>query len=80
MTGDYCDALWPDEQEVLPLRVVAEVSGLSESELMQLIDCGALVSFAEASGQRPKAECVHLTPANRSQGHASRLEPPPLRG
>ena len=52
MTGDYCDALWPDEQEVLPLRVVAEVSGLSESELMQLIDCGALVSFAEASGQR----------------------------
>ena len=52
MTGEYCDALWPDEREAVPLRAVAEVTGLSEGELLQLIDCGALAPFAGASGQR----------------------------
>ncbi len=51
MTVEYCDALWPDERQVIPLRSVAEVSGLSEGELLQLIDCGALGPFSEASGQ-----------------------------
>ena len=51
MTGEYCDALWPDEREAVPLRAVAEATGLSEGELLQLIDCGALAP-SEASGQR----------------------------
>jgi chaperone modulatory protein CbpM len=52
MTGEYSDALWPDERQNLPLRALAELSGLSEDELMQLIDCGALAPFAEGSEQR----------------------------
>jgi chaperone modulatory protein CbpM len=52
VTGDYPDALWPDERQNLPLRALAELSGLSEDELVHLIDCGALAPFAEASGQR----------------------------
>lgn len=51
MTVEYCDALWPDERQTIPLRSVAEVSGLSEGELLQLIDCGALAPFSETSGQ-----------------------------
>ena len=52
MTVEYGDAVWPDERLTLSLRSVAEVSGLSEGELLQLIDCGALAPFSEASGQR----------------------------
>ena len=52
MTGEYSDALWPDERQNLPLRALAELSGLSEDDLVQLIDCGALAPFAEGSGQR----------------------------
>lgn len=44
MTGEYSDALWPDERQRVPLRALAEVSGLSEAELLQLVDCGALES------------------------------------
>ena len=52
MTGEYCDALWPDERQSMPLRALAELSGLSEDELKQLVDCGALGPSAERSGQR----------------------------
>lgn len=51
MTGEYSDALWPDERQMMPLRALAEISGLSEDELRQLIDCGALAPFPEGSGQ-----------------------------
>ena len=50
MTGEYSDALWPDERQTMPLRALAELSGLSEDELRQLVDCGAL-TFSEGSGQ-----------------------------
>jgi chaperone modulatory protein CbpM len=52
VTGEFCDALWPDERVNMPLRTLAEFSGLSEGELMQLIDCGALAPLVEGSGQR----------------------------
>lgn len=52
MIGEYCDALWPDERQSLPLRALAELSGLSEGELLHLVDCGALSSSAEITGQR----------------------------
>jgi chaperone modulatory protein CbpM len=51
VTGEYSEALWPDERETLPLRALAELSGLSEDELLELIDCGALAPFSEGSGQ-----------------------------
>jgi len=52
VTGEYCDALWPDERQSMPLRALAELSGLSEDELKQLVDCGALGPSAEGSEQR----------------------------
>ncbi|MGH8800640.1 MAG: chaperone modulator CbpM [Casimicrobiaceae bacterium] len=52
MVGDYYDALWPDDGQRMPLGALAELSGLSESELLELVDCGALSPFAEAAGQR----------------------------
>ncbi|MGH8713085.1 MAG: chaperone modulator CbpM [Casimicrobiaceae bacterium] len=52
MIRDYCDALWPDEGQRMPLEALAELSGLSESELLQLVDCGALSPFADTAGQR----------------------------
>lgn len=50
--GEYCEALWPDERQRMPLRALAERSGLSEGELLELVDCGALSSFAEGAGRR----------------------------
>ncbi|HKW80143.1 MAG TPA: chaperone modulator CbpM [Casimicrobiaceae bacterium] len=52
MIGEYSDALWPDERQSLPLRMLAELSGLSEAELVQLVDCGAITASVEAAGQR----------------------------
>jgi chaperone modulatory protein CbpM len=52
VTGEYCDALWPDERQRMPLRGLAEISGLTEDELLQLFDCGALAPFPESSGQQ----------------------------
>ena len=52
MAGEYSDALWPDERQSLPLRMLAELSGLSEAELVQLVDCGALTASVEVAGQR----------------------------
>ena len=51
MTGEYPDAQWPDERQRMPLRALAEISGLTEDELLQLVDCGALAPFPESSGQ-----------------------------
>lgn len=49
MTGEYCDAVWPDERQTMPLHVLAELSGLSEVEVSQLVDCGALAPFGEGA-------------------------------
>jgi chaperone modulatory protein CbpM len=51
VTGEYFDALWPDERQNMPLRALAELSGLSEGELQQLIECGALAPLSEGSGE-----------------------------
>jgi chaperone modulatory protein CbpM len=51
VTGEYFDALWPDERQSMPMRALAELSGLSEGELQQLIDCGALAPFSGGSGE-----------------------------
>ena len=50
MTGDICDALWPEEHRRVPLRELAEVSGLSEAELVELVEYGALAPADSAGG------------------------------
>ncbi|MEP6997468.1 MAG: chaperone modulator CbpM [Betaproteobacteria bacterium] len=52
MTGEYYDALWPDEQQTMPLQALAERSGLSEDEVLQLSEWGALAALAGGSGQQ----------------------------
>ena len=42
MQIEYSEALWIDERPVVPLEELAERSGLSESQLRELVDYGAL--------------------------------------
>ena len=42
MTSDFCDALWPSEDPPLALRELAELSGLSETDVVELVEYGAL--------------------------------------
>lgn len=51
MTSEHPDALWPDEQRHLPLADLADLAGLSEAEVLELVDCGALAPAAAAAGQ-----------------------------
>ena len=51
MTTDSCDALWPDPHRPVPLRELADVSGLSEAEVVELVEYGALAPADAPSGQ-----------------------------
>jgi len=51
MTNDEFEAVWPDDERRLRLRDLAELSGLSEAEVSELVDYGALTPADEASGQ-----------------------------
>ena len=51
MTSDFCDALWPDEHRRIPLPELAELAGLSEAEVVELVEYGALAP-AEATGEQ----------------------------
>jgi chaperone modulatory protein CbpM len=59
MKVELTEVLWLDEQEQLSLTELAGLSGLSEAELRELVDCGAIIPLdpgAEALGFR--ADCV----------------------
>ncbi|MHB8535078.1 MAG: chaperone modulator CbpM [Sulfuricaulis sp.] len=59
MKVELTEVLWLDEQEPLSLAELAGLSGLSEAELRELVDCGAIVPVdpdAEPPGFR--ANCV----------------------
>ena len=43
MKIELADALWVDEHQEISLAELAQSSGLSEAELQELVDCGALV-------------------------------------
>jgi len=51
MTSDCTDALWPDEQRRLRLADFADLAGLTEAEVLELVDCGALTPAEGAPGQ-----------------------------
>jgi chaperone modulatory protein CbpM len=51
MTNDEFEAVWPDDERRLRLRDLAELSGLSEAEVSELVEYGALTPADEASGQ-----------------------------
>jgi len=51
MTSECTDAVWPDEQRRLQLADLADLAGLSEAEVLELVDCGALTPAEGAPGQ-----------------------------
>ena len=51
MTSHHADALWSDEHHALPLRDLADLSGLTEAELLELVDYGALSPADPTAGQ-----------------------------
>ena len=51
MTSELGEALWPDDEHRLPLRELAELSGLSEAEVLELVEYGALTPADDTAGQ-----------------------------
>ena len=52
-------ALWPEEQAALSFGELIELSGLSEMELRELIDCGLIEPVADTLAQESfRAECL----------------------
>ena len=49
MGSEHSNAFWPDES--MPLRELAELAGLSEDEVRELVDYGALTPTDETTGQ-----------------------------
>ena len=52
MADDPLQPLLPDEEHRLALRELAEFAGLTEVEVLELVDCGALTAFEDAPGHR----------------------------
>ena len=51
MTSEHSDAALPGEYSHLPLRDLADLSGLSEAEVLELVEYGALAPEHQAAGQ-----------------------------
>jgi chaperone modulatory protein CbpM len=61
MRVEYSQALWLSEHQQMTLTELAEFSGFTESELNELIDCGALEPLAVQQEQRVfGAQCITL--------------------
>jgi chaperone modulatory protein CbpM len=59
MRVELSEVLWLDQHHEVSLREVADLSGLSEAELAELVDCGALAPIdPDASQQMFAARCV----------------------
>lgn len=59
MQIDYTEAVWIDERLELPLAEVAERSGLTESQLRELVEYGALAPVDPSASQWTfQARCI----------------------
>ncbi|MGH8306895.1 MAG: chaperone modulator CbpM [Gammaproteobacteria bacterium] len=59
MRVELTEVLWLDEHHELSLRELAELSGLPETELRELVDCGAITPLTpEAPAWTFGADCV----------------------
>ena len=76
MTTDFCDALWPDPQRRVPLRELADVSGFSEAEVLELVEYGALAPADATSGQLVfTVSAIYAARTARRLGEDFALEP-----
>ena len=51
MASEHTEALWPDARDRLRLSDQADLAGLTEAELLELVDCGALTPAEGTPGQ-----------------------------
>lgn len=59
MKVELTEVLWLDEQQTLSLPELAELSGLLETELRELMDCGVIVPVERsAADPRFSAGCI----------------------
>jgi len=47
---ELCDALWPDEERLFELAELIDLTGLSEAEVVELVEFGALAPASAAQG------------------------------
>lgn len=59
MKLEFNEVLWLDHHHELSLHEVAELSGLTEAELVELIECGAITPI-DAARQTFAARCIVL--------------------
>jgi len=56
---EYSEALWIDEQPIVPLEELAERSGLSVSQLRELVDYGAIAPVdSDAAQWTFQTQCI----------------------
>lgn len=63
MKIETTEVLWLDAHQALSLTQVAELTGLSATELEYLVECEALLPLAaaaDASGARFSAQCIAI--------------------
>jgi chaperone modulatory protein CbpM len=76
LTTDFCDALWPDLHRRVPLRELADVSGLSEAEVVELVEYGALAPAEATGGQLVfSVSAIFVARTARRLGEDFALEP-----
>jgi chaperone modulatory protein CbpM len=76
VTTDFCDALWPDPQRRVPLRELADISGLSEAEVVELMEYGALAPAEGATGKLVfSVSAIFAARTARRLGEEFALEP-----
>lgn len=76
MASDFCDALWPEEHRRIPLRELADLSGLSEAEVVALVEYGALAPAGTTAEQWVfSVSSISVARAARRLGEEFALEP-----
>jgi chaperone modulatory protein CbpM len=59
MRAELADLVWLDEHHEVSLVDLARLSGLSEAEVIELVECGAIARGGTATGPGNfRAECV----------------------
>ncbi len=59
MRAEFTEVLWLDEHHELSLGELAELSGLAEAELRELVDYGAIAPIDPSAAQRTfPGECI----------------------
>ena len=79
MKVELTDALWLDERGAVTLIELAECSGLSEAELRELVDLGALEPLEQSANEwRFEAQCIVSARAAGRLRHDFELDTPGL--